>query len=343
MRRLCMAGALASLLLAAGSMVAQESSRVLLAHLPSSPVENAGRQASAITDLTAHLSGALGGSGLEAKIFRRAQDAATFLDAEGSRVALVLSEAPFVLDYAERSTLRPIFRVLRAGAPTRRRLLVVKSEARIESLPDLEGKSLSYVESAVASDVPFLERRVFSGHLDLSTWFGQLVPESTDFSATAAVLYGKTDAAFVAEDNPLLARHLGEELRVVFESPPLSLPLLSSGPSGLEEAELRKLGEALAELGGGGIGGDVVAALGWDGFESLSAAERRAAARLPAPEGKRLEIAFPAGELELEPPALPAPAALPFVVAIELPDLPLDPDRILELEPAGSSEPPGNR
>jgi len=315
------------LLSAAPPLLAVDGPTVLVAHLPSTPEQTASRQAEAVGNLAKYLSERVPGVEIEAEIFGRAGDAAQFLAADGERVTLVLSEAAFVLGLPADAEMAPTWRTLRQGRSTFRKLLVVKSDAAVGKLGDLEGKTLSVVESAAGGGTASLAAQVFEGELDPATWFGGLQVVTNDFEAVTNVLYGQTDAALVAEYNPLLVRHLGKGLRVVFESPPLSLPVLSIHGVTFDSVQLIALEQALADIKGDPSARQALETLGWEGFVALSSRDLALLRNPRATERKEFEIAVPRRGLE-GLAALPPPRAedLPFALAVELPDLPLDPE-----------------
>ena len=301
---------------------------VLVAHLPSTPVETASRQAEAITTLVNYLSEQVPGAELEAEIFRRAGDAERFLSADGDRVSLVLSEAPFVLSLPAAAEIAPTWRSLRQGQTTFRRLLVVKKDSTAQTLGDLQGASLSIVESLTGeAETSSLEARVFEGELDPASWFGRLERVADDFTATANVLYGQTDAALVAEYNPLLVSHLEKDLRAVFESPPQSLPVLSVRGVHFDGPQLEALEKALAEARTEPKVQAALETLGWEGFAALNSRDLSALESPSRSRSKDFELALPVTALpDLEIPPPPAASTLPFALAVEVPELPLDPD-----------------
>ncbi|MEM7582286.1 MAG: PhnD/SsuA/transferrin family substrate-binding protein [Acidobacteriota bacterium] len=292
-----------------------------LVHLPSAPVEAANRQAGAITRLARYLSERLPDRTIETKIYRRWRDARQNLERQPENLALMLADASFVA--SESSGLRPAYRFVHRGSETYRRLLVVRTDREgALKLADLRNASLAIVETAGSSDASFLRSQVFGGELDPVAWFAAISPTVDDFSATASVLYGQTDAALVAEYNPLLIDHLENDLRVVFESPEISLPVLWVHDEAFPAESLQALQAALASLTEDADGVELLAELGIEGFSRL-----RSVADLTSPPARRdkvLAIALPTGgELELPEPPPPAPADLTFSVAIELPDIPL--------------------
>ncbi len=306
-----------------GSAPAVFAQRTMLVHLPSAPVEAANRQAGAITTLAELLSQRLSGDPVEAKIYRRWRDASQYLSTEGEGVALMLSDASFAQHLP--AGLEPAYRFVRGGSETYRRLLVVQADRQdLKKLVDLEGKALTVVETAGSADAAFLAREVFEGEIDPTAWFSAIDPAVDDFSATADVLYGQIDAALIAEYNPLLTQNLDTGLRVIFESPRLSLPVLAVRASAFTAEELVIVSSVLTDLGGDPLGQRVAATLGIDGLRELprGASVAASTSRLE----KTLEIAAPSGgEWQPPLPPLPRPAALSFAVAVELPEIPLPP------------------
>ena len=307
-----------ALFAAAPSPAQPASPRTLLVHLPSAPVTAAGDQAAAIEAFVEYLSARLPGPALEPKIFRRWRDARDHLDAHAEEVALLLADASFTAGGA--SGVTPTFRFQRGGKATYRRLLVVRGDRpELEKLVDLQGKTLAVVEASGA-DVEFVRNQVFDDVLDPANWFAVEL-ESDDFTATASVLYGKTDAALVADFNPLLEENLDRELRAVYESPELSLPLLSVREDAFSAADRVTLGRALEGLPEDPVGRRVLARLGIEGLDRVSAAALAGELGRPA---KALVIASPgATRVPLAAPGLPAPEQVAFAVAVELPEIPL--------------------
>ena len=321
-RVVLLAGLVLHATLFAGAATAQET---LLVHLPSAPVESAGDLAGAVSALAGLLSDKVPGSDIQAQLFRRWSDANDFLEANGDHVALLLTEASFLLDRGSGSGLVPTHRLVRSGRGTYRRHLVVRSDAdALRSLVDLQGRTLAIIETAGSSGLSFLERAVFEGEVSPLEWFGKLESEVDDFSATNNVLYGQAEAALIAEHNPLLAQHLGGDLRAVYTSPPLSLPVLAIREPSFDTQRRAALEAVLATLGEDARGRQVLEGLKLEGFEPVRGAQARAIVELPRPGGKKLEIALP-GTTDLGLEIAPAPPAgeLSFTLAVELPDIPL--------------------
>jgi hypothetical protein len=211
----------------------------------------------------------------------------------------------------------------------------VKADAAgLQRLVDLKGRSLSVVETAGASLEMFLERAVFEGEVAPAGWFGSIERVTDDFSATAEVLYGQSDAALVGEHNPLLADHLGADLRSVYTSPPLSLPVLALRRGTLTSAAKTAWDAALEGIGGKPEGRTVLTELRFEGFEAV-AGQSVATLTASRVSAKEPEIALPAAGAFV--PALPAPldaSQIPFEVEVELPEVPLPEAKP---EPSGGS------
>lgn len=297
----------------------------LLVHLPSAPVETASRLAEAVTELAQYLSEKTPGQSFEPQLFRRWSDAHDALTSGGDRVALTLTDAAFLVALEAGSGLTPTHRLVREGRGTYRRLLVVRADQPgFVRLSDLRGRTLGVVETAGPAEAAYVERAVFEGEVDPGTWFSRLEPMADDFTATSAVLYGQTDAALVAEHNPLLRDHLGRDLKSLYTSPPLSLPVLALREGALDTGQRRAFDDAMRDLPADPRGRKLLEALRADGFASLPAAEAVRLAALPSAGGKELEIALPgAAALAVTPAPLPPATQLPFLLAVELPEIPL--------------------
>lgn len=295
--------------------------QALVVHVPSSPIEGAARQAAAAETLARLLSAEVDGLDLEAKLFRRLADAEAFLAGSPEQAVLMLTDAAWVPELPSHG-LAPAFRLRRDGNDTYRRLLVVPADSGARNLGDLRGKSLTVVETTPLHD-SFLDQAVFSGELSASDWFASTGREVDDFAAVNAALFGSTDAALAAEYNPLLAANLDRELRVVYRSPPLSLPVVSwrtSGAGALDAGTRQAIERAFTSLGGSAEGRALLGELGIEAFVAVGSAEAGDLASLPEADDKAYEITAPAGGvLRIDPPAPPRADALTFRLAIELP------------------------
>lgn len=325
-----LAGALAlafSIWLAVPGRVAAQP--ILVAHLPSTPIEAASRHVAAITALADYLAAQAEDLRLETKVFRRAQDARDFLADHGERVALLLADTSLLIDLPAVDGWEGVARFSRAGSATYRRLLVVQAGRQdLGTLTDLRGGSLSVVETSGGGQLDFVKRSIFAAALDPASWFGTIDSAVDDFLAMVSVLYGETDAALVSEHNPLLKARLDEDLRVLYTSPPLSLPVLCRRRGQLSSSQDAALVTALRAISGTPNGREVLAALGFDGFEMLRLAPVRESLAALEPDSnpprKALEIALPrAGAVTVEAPTTPLGEHLQLILSIELPEIPL--------------------
>ncbi len=284
-------------------------------HLPSSPVESSTRQAAALTRLADLLAKKVPGLQIEPQLFRRLGDAEEFLTARKSEVSLVLCDAALLLDLPQE--LEPVFRLSHGGKATYRRLVVV-SAARSElgRLADLRGKSLSVVESGGTGSGLFLGRTVFGGLLEPANFFGRLLPVSDEIAATNEVLFSQADAALVADFNPLLAARRDKELRVIWTSDELSLPILAQ--RGLSGEQTQALAKALQDLASDPASREILDGLGIDGFLPIPERERLALRKTPLPAAKRYELTPPTlARISLPPP--PPASELPLTLELGLP------------------------
>jgi phosphonate ABC transporter substrate-binding protein len=313
--------ALAVLALLAAPLSAAEPP-VMLVYLPSVSNQNPREVAAAVTSLAAELGPTLPGPPLEVSFFRRPEDALAFVSAHRARVAFVLCDAAFLLDLAPDLDLEPLFRFTSSGSERERKLLVVKSSGA-KRLADLRGKTLAAVP-VPSKSLPAYLGRVFDDLLPPG-WFGKIEPAQDDFAATASVLYGGADAALVSEQNPLAAGKLGSELRAVYTSAPLSLPVLGARRALVTP----KLEEALARVVSGlssrSEGRSILTGLRIEGLRPIAdAGDRNALAKPASRRPRTYEIALP--DISAVPvPQAPAPAAkdLPFVVELEIPEVPI--------------------
>jgi ABC-type phosphate/phosphonate transport system substrate-binding protein len=319
--------AIAALMLAAAASAGAAESTMLV-YLPAAPVESASRLGEAVGDLGAYLSTRVPGLELTVRPFRKGEDAVAHLKAAGAEVALVLTEGSFLLEMPEGFGAVPAFRVVRGGKETQRKMVVVaSSNADLKTLTDLRGRSLSLASSGSDTALRFVGRVVFDGTVTPQTWFGKVGAESDELTVTADVLYGRVDAALVSEDNPLLATHLGKDLRAVFTSQPLSLPVLAYRTGALRADQQAALDEALESLARRPGGKKILEGLRIDGFtrvrEGSGRLDRAGLLSLPETEQREPEVAT-ASVRDLGLPSLPGPDAtkIPFLLGFTLPDLP---------------------
>lgn len=255
---------------------------ILLAHLPDSPASSALRLAEGIGALEDALEARLEVD-LRVEIFRRRADALAFAR-EAAPIAIVLGEAAFVRELGGVRPLRPVARLLLRDRDRFRKLLVKRTGGRA-------------LTAAAAHTIALSETETAAGRAEaLALWPAGGAPPTLlvrpdDFHATAAAIFGESAAAWVADYNPLLVEHLGDDLELVAVGEERETPLLALGEggslppllallSGLPAAD-RTVDRALdAALEG----------LGATGFGPIE----------PARERFRLELA------DLEPAGLPA-------------------------------------
>lgn len=325
-----------------GTVEAQQR-HALVVHLPSTPVETAQQQALAINQLAAYLDDRLPELGLESKIFRRAMDASDYVVSEADD-ALILCDAAFLLDSVDSEEYLPLARFQSSDRSTYRRLLVVRQDANFEHLSDLKDKRLTAVELSADDLGSHLQRRIFDDLIDPQAWFGEIRTVSDDFSATAEVLYGQSEAAIVAEFNPLLQNHLEKgDLAVLFESSELPLPVVAMHRHRLSDGEIQSLRRVLAAMADDEAGRQVLARLGWSRLSPLDADQLADLDRAPQQPGKRLQMVTPSSlPPSSPPPALPQAGTLPFLLQVELPDMALEPASLAPTDATPSdSTPPG--
>src|SRR5262249_58101301 len=144
----------------------------------------------------------------------------------------------------------------------------------------------------------------------------------------ATVLFGKRDAALVSEDNPLAASHVGKDLRIVYTSPALSLPVLACRAGALSPQQQAALEAALDALGRRPEEKPILEGLKIDGFarikDGAGRLERAGLLSLPGEERRSPEVAV-GGLRDLVLPPLPpiAGGQLPVQLGLTLPDLPM--------------------
>lgn len=307
-----------------GSASAQR--RTMLVHLPDAPIESMSRLGEGVNQLASFIQAAVPDLTLEVKAFRKSEDALAFLDGQKENVAVVVCDAAFLLDFPEGFEVD--HRFVRGGSETERKLVVVKSGSGITSLAELRGHSLTVALSSTAGGSRFLTENVFRSEIDTSQWFSAIAHETDDFSAVAAVLYGRTDAALISEGNPLLKIHLGKELTQVYASGPLSLSVVAVQPSAFGSAQLEALEKSLDSLGSGKDAEAIRTVLAIDGFHRIDGSRRIADFLATATARRELEVAIP-GVIPVESvaPSL-SPSLVPFVVGVELGEVTIPQDLV---------------
>jgi ABC-type phosphate/phosphonate transport system substrate-binding protein len=338
---------LGAVLVASGASFAQAEKKAMVVHLPEAPIESMSRLAEGVTALATYLQGAVPDLTLEVKAFRKSDDAIQFLATQGESTALVVCDAAFLLELPEGYEVA--HRFVRRGRETARKIVVVKKDSDLESLASLKGRSLTMTFGSSEPVMIFLADSVFRSEIDPRRWFSGIARETDDFTAIAAVLYGRTEAALVSEDNPLLATHLDKDLSVIYTSPPVSLPVIAVRAGVFAPAHLSALASAVDGLASRAEAEPIRAVLAIDGFRSIGEGSRRAADLLASASVRReLEIAIPAVPLPPLPVELqPLPTgAVPFVVGVELSEIVIPPELVdstlsTKSEPAAPSKKSG--
>jgi superkiller protein 3 len=208
--------------------------RTVLVFLPDIPAENEKRLAETMSAYVGQVA-ASSSVPLHIELFRRADDARSFFAANRAAVGVVIANPEFVAELA--SDLTPRFQFAREGRTSYKRVVIVPSSS---GLKELHGRTLSIAE----------------GLRDNSATGAKVVLATDDDAAVANVLFGKSDAAFVSEANPLLAQN-ASKLRVISTaSAPMPViafaPLLPADREALQPT-IRPAARTLAPLQIGGI------------------------------------------------------------------------------------------
>jgi superkiller protein 3 len=254
--------------------------RNVLVFLPDIPAESEKRLAETMSSYVSQLASA-SSVPLHVELFRRADDARAYFASNRGSVGIVIANPEFVGELA--SDLTPRFQFAREGRTSYKRVVIVPATS---GLKDLRGRSISIAE----------------GLRDNSGTGARVVLATDDDAAVANVLFGKSDAAFVSEANPLLAQN-NAKLRVVGSvSSPMPViafaPLLPADRDALQPV-VRSAARTLAPLRISGIAE----------IETERAAPRR------------IEITtIPAASLGLVAPAEP-PAKLALRANVSLPQV----------------------
>jgi tetratricopeptide (TPR) repeat protein len=143
---------------------------------------------------------------LQPELFRRADDARAFIAANRDRIGIIIANQEFLA-----GGFAPRYQFSRDGRRTYRRVVIVQAGSDAKSLADLRGKTISAVEALGDAGVPVTAHVI------------------DDLTAAANVLYARTDAALVSENNSLLADR-AKDLRVIHTTLPLPLPVVAFAP-----------------------------------------------------------------------------------------------------------------
>jgi tetratricopeptide (TPR) repeat protein len=180
--------------------------RTVLVFLPDIPAENEKRLAETMSSYVSQVAAA-SSVPLHIELFRRADDARTFFAANRGSVGVVIANPEFVSELA--SDLTPRFQFAREGRTSYKRVVIVSASSKLK---DLRGRTMSIAE----------------GLRDNSGTGAKVVLATDDDAAVANVLFGKSDAAFVSEANPLLAQNAAK-LRVL-SSASAPMPVIAFAP-----------------------------------------------------------------------------------------------------------------
>ena len=315
--------ALLAVLFLTGTAAAQD--RTMVVYLPSTPTESASRVAAGITQLAAHLS-ERAGLRIEPKAFRRAEDAAAYLASSAGEAALVVADPAFLMDLPSGFDVVPSHRFVRGGRETRRKIVVVRSSDRATSLAGLRGRALATAGGSGRGSNSYLTRMVFGGEIDPERWFSRVSHEPDDFTATTNVMFGRIDAALVSDDNPLVVANLGKQLREVYASRPVSLPIVAIRTT-LSDVQRSAIEQALGALPRANEGPAILAGLAIDRLQRINegsgAMERAGLLRLPSGATRAMEIAIPSVTIDVPRLTPLTPDQLPYFLGVELLDLPI--------------------
>jgi hypothetical protein len=316
---------------------------VLLVYLPEGASAGPAQLAQAADQLARELAPAVPGGSLEAKIFRRHEDAEAFVREHAARIVLLLVDAPFLLATPDDFVVDPALRFVRRGREQRRYLLLVRADAPWQNLAGLAGRTLTVVPSAGAMHREWLTRVLLPRDIDPARHFGRIDTAVDDPSALANVQFGSTDAALVADDNPQLANLVPGTLRVVHTTPAVSLPVLAVRRGALGASEREALARIARGLAQSAAGGGILSGLAIDELRPVAPGERLDRATLLALG----EVARPDFEIALPPagsrPAIgkaPATVALRFVIELPLPEAPDPPTSPTSSQSAAASPRP---
>jgi len=180
--------------------------RTVLVFLPDIPAGNEKRLAETMSAYVSQVATA-SNVPLHIELFRRADDARGYFAANRASVGVVIANPEFVSELG--GELTPRFQFAREGRTSYKRAVVVFASSGVK---DVRGRTMSIAE----------------GLRDNSGTGAKIVLATDDDAALANVLFGKSDAAFVSEANPLLAQNAGK-LRVL-SSANAPMPVIAFAP-----------------------------------------------------------------------------------------------------------------
>ena len=292
-------------------------------YLPETPTSSPEDVATAASGLTTALAKVLPALALEPKIFRNGADAGAYLRERGNEIALLLVDPIVLLDLPPSLTVEPVWSFLRGREDSRRRVVAVRSDGP-RSLLELRERTLSMALPLGPHGDRYLARAVFQGDLEPASWFGHLEGASDDVSALANLLYGRADAVLVAADAPQLS---GANLRIVYTSPPLPMPVLAARTGVLDGEARRALATAAASLGQQPGGRASLGALRFDNATAAGVTALAGNLDGPTPGSALLSRLAPAvadpARVGVSLPPRPTASELAFLLGLELPEVPL--------------------
>ncbi len=229
-----------------------------------------------------------------------------------------------------RKTLLTLLLALGAATASRGEVLLIHLPSAPVEAANRQAEAITALAEHLAARLPDrgLETKIFRRWRDARDFLSEQAEDVTlmlsDASSNLGLSHGLTPAyRFTLGGRPTYRRLLvvGRELRSIFESPELSLPVLSVREGAFDPAGRDALARAIEDLAGDDQGRRVLIGLGIEGFQPLSG---EALARESRRRVKAMAIASASGvAVPLEAPPLPPPELLSFVLAVEMPEIPL--------------------
>ncbi|MFC1852564.1 PhnD/SsuA/transferrin family substrate-binding protein [candidate division CSSED10-310 bacterium] len=162
---------------------------------------------------------------IEPHYFIKQVDLERFLDTNA--VSFGIFSQVFIVENFKKRNFEPICIVINDGESFYRKVILVRKDSPHETLEDLKGKILA--STALGEDnVPFLNKVVFQGEIDVRTHFSEVKIVDSANSAIMAVLYKQAEAADTNYWNFLTLQELnprvGRELKSIYTSAQTPLP-----------------------------------------------------------------------------------------------------------------------
>ncbi|HND12700.1 MAG TPA: PhnD/SsuA/transferrin family substrate-binding protein [Pseudomonadota bacterium] len=217
---------------------AAPSEKVLAIYLPGVYFAQLERKLDLGSELVAHLLKRLGD---KYHLSPRVYVSAEAMDADAARIAMVLTESPYVA--ANLTKLLPVA-VAAAGNGTETRMALLATPT-IRSLPDLKRGGLVFASSLEPAQ-SFLDNFVFEGELTLSR--DMMSPVRDVASALSLLSVQKAQAVLLYEDTIATVRTAN--LRTLYRSDQLPRPTLVLTSRSTDPADVQKLREALTSFHG---------------------------------------------------------------------------------------------